>query len=41
MTVVDALLASPGDFASVLEAMGWLALKRVQKITAERMSPRP
>jgi hypothetical protein len=41
MTVVDALLASPGDFASVLEAMGWLALERVQRITAERIAPHP
>ena len=38
MTVVDALLSSPADFAWLLEALGGIAASRVERITAERMA---
>jgi hypothetical protein len=34
MTVVEALLSSPGDFAWLLEAMGATAAERVEKVAA-------
>jgi hypothetical protein len=37
MTVVDALVASPREFGWVLEAMGAIALERVERITAARL----
>jgi hypothetical protein len=37
MTVVEALLSSPADFAWLLEAMGATAAGRVEKVAAERM----
>ena len=37
MTVVDALVASPREFGWVLEAMGAVALERVERITAARL----
>jgi hypothetical protein len=40
MTVADALLASPSDLAWLLEALGGLALERVERIAAERITRR-
>jgi len=37
MTVVDALLASPGDFGWLVEAMGGVALARAGSIVAARL----
>jgi hypothetical protein len=38
MSVVDALLASPGDFAWVLDAMGTAGLERAAGIVAARIA---
>ena len=40
MTVVDALLSSPADFAWLLEALGGIAAARVEKVAAGRMAER-
>jgi hypothetical protein len=37
MTVVEALLSSPADFAWLLEAMGATAAGRVEKVAAGRL----
>jgi len=39
MTVLDALMASPGDFAWLLDAMGGVALERAGTIMADRLGP--
>jgi len=38
LNVLDALLASPRDFAFVLDAMGGFALEHVEKIAVARLA---